>query len=498
MPTRRDILRSAVQAGTGLAFLPYASGAARAQSTGTLVNDIHSQLNETRVDRVVAVDSEAALRRVIRTARREGKAISVAGGRHAMGGQQFASGTVMIDTRPMRSELRLDAKRGIVEADAGIQWPELVDRLVAMQKSRGRQWGIVQKQTGADRLTLGGALGANIHGRGLKLKPFIGDVESFTIMDGDGTLRTCSRTQNRELFRLTIGGYGLFGVVTRVRLRLMPRTKLERLVQSMDTDDLMKAFDQRIAEGCLYGDCQFSTDAGSDGFLKKGVFSCYRPLPADASMPPEAEGLGEAHWRELYYLSHADTRRAYETYLAYYLSTSGQRYWSDTHQMSVYLDDYHQDLDRRLHAKVKGTEMISELYVPRAALASFLGAVRADFRQHGTQLIYGTIRLIEKDDESFLAWAREPWVCTVMNLHVDHDEGGLRKAADDFRRLIDRAVAFGGSYYLTYHRWASREQVAKCHPRMAEFLRLKRRHDPNEVFQSDWYRHYKKMFSDQL
>ncbi len=50
-----------------------------------------------------------------------------------------------------------------------------------MQKGRARQWGIVQKQTGADRLTLGGALGANIHGRGLKLRPFIGDVEAFSL-----------------------------------------------------------------------------------------------------------------------------------------------------------------------------------------------------------------------------------------------------------------------------------------------------------------------------
>ena len=272
----------------------------------------------------------------------------------------------------------------------------------------------------------------------------------------DGNLRTCSRTENRELFRLAIGGYGLFGVVTRVRLRLMPRTKLERVVQVMDTDELMKAFDQRIAEGFLYGDCQFSTDVNSDGFLKKGVFSCYRPLPPESPMPAEVKELGEAHWRELYYLSHADTRRAYETYVAYYLSTSGQRYWSDTNQMSLYLDDYHEELDRRLQAKVKGTEMISELYVPRAALPSFLAAVRADFRQHGAQLIYGTIRLIEKDDESFLAWAREPWVCTVMNLHVDHDENGLRKAADHFRRLIDRAIEFAGSYFLTYHRWATR------------------------------------------
>src|SRR5262249_13545700 len=43
-------------------FLPYAAAAAPAPSRGALVNDVHSQLNETRVDRVVAVESEAALR----------------------------------------------------------------------------------------------------------------------------------------------------------------------------------------------------------------------------------------------------------------------------------------------------------------------------------------------------------------------------------------------------------------------------------------------------
>ncbi len=67
MRTRRDFLSGAA----GLALLPYASGAAGAQ--GTLVNDIHSQLNATRVDRVVAVDSEAALRRAIRSARHDAR-----------------------------------------------------------------------------------------------------------------------------------------------------------------------------------------------------------------------------------------------------------------------------------------------------------------------------------------------------------------------------------------------------------------------------------------
>jgi FAD/FMN-containing dehydrogenase len=367
-----------------------------------------------------------------------------------------------------------------------------------MQPGQAKSWGIVQKQTGADRLTLGGALSANVHGRGLALRPIIADVESFTLMDGDGALRTCSRTENNSLFRLAIGGYGLFGIITRVRLRLMPRTKIERVAEIIDIDNLMAAFTARITAGYLYGDWQFSIDASSDTYLRKGVFACYRPLPLDTPMPAQQKELGEADWRQLYYYSHADTRRAYEVYTSYYLSTSGQRYWSDLSQLSVYIDDYHAELDRLLESSHQGTEMITELYVPRPALSSFITAVRADFRQHGVKLIYGTIRLIERDDESVLAWAREPWACTVMNLHVGRGENGLRRAADDFRRLIDRAIEHNGSYFLTYHRWASRAQVEACHPHMVEFLRLKQQIDPREIFQSDWYRHYRWMFADRL
>jgi FAD/FMN-containing dehydrogenase len=495
MPTRRKALAAVARAAAGLAFLPFAQP--RAHSS-VLVNDIHSQLNPTRVDRIVAIDSEATLRAALAAARSEGKPVSIAGGRHAMGGQQFAEDAILLDVRPMRRIIELDAEHGVVEAEAGIQWPELIERLIAMQQGQASAWGIIQKQTGADRLTLGGALGANIHGRGLALKPIIGDVESFRLMHADASLSTCSRSENSQLFSLAIGGYGLFGVITRVRLRLKQRTKLERVVRIIDIEELMAAFAERIGEGYLYGDCQLSTDASSDTYLRKGVFACYRPLPADASMPTDQRELSEAQWRELYRHSHADTRRAYEAYTSYYLSTSGQRYWSDLSQLGVYIDDYHADLDRQLGSPHKGSEMITELYVPRPALSAFLAAVRADFRRYGFSVIYGTIRLIEQDDESVLAWAREPWVCTVMNLHVDHTPDRIAKAADDFRRLIDRAIEFGGSYFLTYHRWASRNQVETCHPRMVEFLRAKRRHDPAEVFQSDWYRHSKLMFADQL
>jgi FAD/FMN-containing dehydrogenase len=498
MRTRRQFLNFVAQTGMGVVGLASLSPRGFAQETGIAVNDIHSKLNSTRIAGIIKPDSEDQLRSALLAVRDAGKTVSIAGGRHAMGGQQFAKDAVLIDTRGMRRILSLDDQSGVVEVEAGVEWPELIDGLVHLQAGRSAPLGIVQKQTGADRLTLGGALGANIHGRGLSLRPIIGDVEAFSLMNAEGQLLNCSRNENSELFRLVIGGYGLFGVVTRVKLRLMPRTKLERVVKIIDVDSLMVGFEQRISEGYIYGDCQFSTDMDSDNFLRTGVFSCYRPLLPDAYMPVAHHELREGDWHKLYYLSHTDTRKAYEAYTAYYLSTTGQRYWSDTHQLSVYLDDYHSALDRQMGAKVAGSEMISELYVPRTALGGFLSDVREDFRKFHTQLIYGTIRLIAKDDESFLAWAQEPWACIVMNLHINHTMEHISKSADDFRRLIDRAIAHGGSYYLTYHRWARPDQIEQCYPQMGQFLKLKKQYDPEEIFVSDWYRHYRNMYADRL
>lgn len=471
-----------------------------ARDVQRVVNDVHSQLNETRVSRIVEPDSIVALGSLIRRARKAGCAVSVAGGRHAMGGQQFAAGDVLVDMRRMRRVLAFEPSRYEIEVEAGIQWPELINFMVEAQnggrasQQQQQQVAIVQKQTGADNLSIGGALAANIHGRGLNLRPFVNDVESFVLVDAEGRARTCSRRENRELFRLAIGGYGLFGIVASVRLRLARRRKLERVAEIIHTRDVINAFDARIADDFLYGDFQFVTDERAPDFLRRGIFSCYRPVADDAVMPEAQAELCAADWQHLYYLAHVNRRRAFELYSGHYLATSGQLYWSDTHQLSVYLDDYHRQLDARLKACVRATEMITEVYVPRAALADFLETVRRDFRRHAVALIYGTVRLIKRDTESFLAWAKEDYACVVFNLHTEHSAAGIRKAQEDFRRLITRAIDVGGNYYLTYHRWATREQVELCYPQLPEFLRLKRRYDPTETFQSDWYRHYRKMF----
>lgn len=471
------------------------AGPSSATSDPFEVDDVHAQLNRTRVHSIVRPRSVADVQRALAAARREARGVSIAGSRHAMGGQQFGDGCMLLDMRGMRRIVDLDRRRGIVDVEAGIEWPELVGGLARMQDGAAPAWGIVQKQTGADRFTIGGALASNVHGRGLRLRPIVQDVESLTLVDAGGHRVTCSRDVDPDLFRLVVGGYGLFGVVTSVRLRLAPRRKLRRVVEVRDVESLPGAFAARIADGFEYGDFQFAIDPASDDFLRTGVFSCYRPVPDATPIPATQRELGEADWTELLYLAHADKRRAFELYRDHYLASDGQVYWSDEHQLGVYVEDYHRALDRRLGARDRATEMISELYVPRPRLPDFLAEMREDFRRHEVDLIYGSVRLIERDDETVLSWAREPWACVVLNLHVVHTPAGLAHATAAFRRLIRMAAARGGTYYLTYHRWATREQVEACHPRLPELLRLKRVYDPEERFQSDWYRHHRAMFA---
>ena len=493
MPSRREMLNETLQPGRAFPspsrprFDPFG------QIEGVEVNDVQSQLNATRVSRVVRPTSIDDIQAALRAAEKDGCAVSVAGGRHAMGGQQFGRDALLVDIKLFNRVVSFDREQGHITVEAGIEWPELVDFLHREQAGQPHAWAIREKQTGVDRVSLGGSLAANVHGRGLRSAPLVADVESFLLIGADGKLQSCSRSDHSELFSLAIGGYGLFGIIAQVTLRLVPRTKVERVVEVIMVKDLLTWVDRRLREGYAYGDCQYSTDLQTDETSHAAVYSCYRPVAEDTPIPAAQKQLSAHDWAELYRLARTDKKTAFERYSTYYLSTSGQIYWSDYHQMAGHFDDYRKAVDVRL-----GTEMITEIYVTRQAFLPFVSRCRNDFIAHDVDMTYGTIRFIERDTDTFLAWARQPYVCIVCNLHVVHTDEGTKKAAADFRRLIDRAIQFGGTYYLTYHRWATRRQVETCYPQFVEFLRLKRKYDPQERFQSEWYRHYKEMFADVL
>ena len=250
--------------------------------------------------------------------------------------------------------------------------------------------------------------------------------------------------ENSELFRLAIGGYGIFGLIDTVTLRLVPRQKLRRVVEIIRANDLPKRFEERIAQKFLYGDFQFSVDEKSPDFLQHGVFSCYEPISADEPVVAKKE-LRDDDWLELLRLAYTDREKAFKRYTEYYLSTNGQTYWSDTNQLSAYLPNYAQ----KIRDQIGGDEsslIITEIYVPRPDLPDFLAQAADLLRSNGTTVIYGAVRLVEKDDESFLPWAKK----AILRLyHFQFAHVPIHRAASKPRRvrstdsLISRSLAAG-------------------------------------------------------
>ena len=527
------------------------------------VNDTHSLLNPTSVNRCYFPSSSEQIQQIIRHCRRENLKVSVCGARHAMGGQQFASNGVLIDLSAFNQLLDLDAENGIVTVEAGINWKDLILGLKKLQdgsSESAKKWVIAQKPTGADELTLGGSLAANVHGRGLMMKPLISDVEEFTLIDAEANIKKINRTDNPELFKLVIGGYGLFGIVSHVKLRLLPFCNLLRRVSVERSADLPRLFSTRIKEGHIYGDFQFAIDPAEQNFLTEGIFSTYLPLGEDSEPSVAAKKLSMNEWKELLYLAHCNKSLAYEKYKAHYLASDGQIYASDTHQLSTYLAGYHEHLDRQMHESHKlesqvqsgpeagrmpalpgnnctsessksksgdsrsaalpgdecaplladgiqvqsarsqeaepkrSSEVIGELYVPLDRLHEFLTQAAAILREEAANVVYGTVRLIKKDDESFLPWAKQDYACTIFNLHTVHDEEGLKVTRDCFRRLISLATSLSGSFYLTYHRYAERTQIELCYPQFQQLFERKIHFDSQELFASDWWLAQKRLF----
>jgi FAD/FMN-containing dehydrogenase len=83
------------------------------------------------------------IQRIVERAVRDRTAISVSGGRHAMGAQQFGTDTLPLDMCACNRVLNFDSGSGLVEVEAGIQSPELIEASLAMQAGLAKPWGII-------------------------------------------------------------------------------------------------------------------------------------------------------------------------------------------------------------------------------------------------------------------------------------------------------------------------------------------------------------------
>jgi decaprenylphospho-beta-D-ribofuranose 2-oxidase len=139
--------------------------------------------------------------------------------------------------------LAFDPKTGILEAESGVT----LERILRCFLPKG--W-FLPVTPGTCQVTLGGAVASNVHGknhhRSGSIEKFI---ESIDLITPTGPAN-CSPNFRNQLFLATVGGYGLTGFITKVRLRLKP-VRSSRVVclrrRSKDLDGLFRLFEKEDA-----------------------------------------------------------------------------------------------------------------------------------------------------------------------------------------------------------------------------------------------------------
>ena len=192
----------------------------------------------------------------------------------------------LIDARGLDRPIAFDAETGLLEVEGGVSLAEILSRV----GRSGPGW-FLPVSPGTKFVTVGGAIANDVHGKNHHRSGCFGNhVVSLRLLRSDGAVRTCSPTENADLFAATIGGLGLTGLIVSAVLRMMrvPSRWIE--VEDIRFDDLA-AFERLSASSAsdweytvAWIDC-FATGARSG----RGIFT--RARHAERDGPPPAASL---------------------------------------------------------------------------------------------------------------------------------------------------------------------------------------------------------------
>ena len=178
-----------------------------------------------------------------------------------------------------------EEETGLLTCEAGVLLSDVLDTFVP------RGW-FPPVVPGTKLVTVGGMIAADVHGKNHHRDGAFGaHVESLSLATADGDIRTCSRTEHAELFRATVGGMGLTGVILSASFRLMPVETafvMAETVATRDLDETMAVFEASRARPYTVAwiDCLARGAKLGRSLVTRGEFMTRGALPARLARAP--------------------------------------------------------------------------------------------------------------------------------------------------------------------------------------------------------------------
>ncbi|NBX91900.1 MAG: FAD-binding oxidoreductase [Proteobacteria bacterium] len=454
--------------------------------TNNFFTDV-SRLNPQIVEQVVSVTSTEQLQQIVREANKSGKKISIAGSRHSQGGQVYSKGSIVLAMRSFNRILEINPKNKTIRVESGATWDEIQQALNPL--------GLAIKVMQSSYIfTVGGTLSANAHGRDLEKTSIVETVRSFRFLTAKGDILDVSRQSQPELFRLVVGGYGLFGVIVDVTLEVTDNDVLERTAKIVDYRDFPTEFESYIKKNPNVSLLLARPSIASDTFMQEIVLTQWNK---HAGVPAEVIPLGQEEHvsrdRFLFNLSRTfqwgknlrwKLQKGFESSPGKTVITSRNNAMRPPATPLKFLDYFSE----------KQTDIIQEYYVPTRHFVPFMEEFRQILLGSGMNVISSTIRYVKANDEVDLAYCpKENCFAIIQMSNVGLSDSEQEKARLTTQKLVDSAIKYEGSYYLTYQLYPTVQQLSRAYPRASAVFRAKLKWDPKETFTSLFYEHYKEV-----
>jgi len=195
-------------------------------------------------------------------------------------------GGATVLTERLNRMLAFDDATGRLRCEAGVTLREIIRTFLP------RGW-FLPVTPGTKHVSVGGAVACDVHGKNHhRVGAFSQFVDELTLLTASGETVTCSSGERDELFRATVGGMGLTGIITEVALRLkrVPSAYVRiRNVKTRDLDETLSLLDERSSEhayAVAWLDALASGDALGRGLVTSGEHAEPNDLPAHQRKRP--------------------------------------------------------------------------------------------------------------------------------------------------------------------------------------------------------------------
>jgi len=448
-----------------------------------------SALSRTPVYGVVEISEEKHVADALAFARANNLKVSMAAIRHSMGGHAFDDNALVLDMRKFNA-IEVNETDRTVTVQPGAVWHDIQNRLHPRFAVKAMQ--------STDIFSVGGSLSVNAHGMDHQAGSIAGSVRALKVMLADGSVVSCSRDENAELFRHVVGGYGLFGVVLKAVLEIVPNAVYHTSRAIIRSDDFPALFETEMAGdpnlGLFYG--HLST--ARSNFLEDMIVYRYDKV---ADRPPADQPvLGEpgavkvkrlimnlAKWggafQELKWFTEKSLEPEFES-----CTVPRTAAMAEGEACLVTRNNPMHDSVPYLFNDLAGeTDILHEYFIPRGEYNAFIAGAREIMRNQDLPILNASIRIVHKEDIA-LTYAPEPAFSLVLYINQKTDEEGNAKMRALTRALIDLALKHRGRFFLPYQLHYTRQQLLASYPELRAFLATKHEYDQDELFTSTFYR----------